>query len=163
MWKTIEEFTDFEVSDEGLIRRTIAKPFHPARLLEGWTDKRGYSYVGLWQGGKHKSARVHVLVARAFIPNPHALPTVNHKDGIKAHNYDSNLEWATNTRQAIHAVQTGLHKTKGYSFRPNIGKWHAYITRNDVQHYCGLHNTEAQAIAARKAAEKIYHNLEDIQ
>jgi hypothetical protein len=106
--------------------------------------------------------RIHILVAKAFISNPLNLPTVNHKDGNRKNNDVCNLEWATSERQNIHAIQTGLHKTRGYTFHKASGKWKAYIIRKDVQHYLGLFATEHEAKIARKVAEKIYHNLEEI-
>ncbi len=162
MWKIIEEFPDYEISDTGDVMRTVARPFHSCRLLTGWEHSTGCMCVSLHKEGKRRSMRIHILVAKAFIPNPLTLPTVNHKDGDKKNNDVCNLEWATSERQIIHAVQTGLHKTKGYTFHKASGKWQAYIIRKDVQHYLGLFATEHEAKIARKIAEKIYHNLEEI-
>lgn len=38
---------------------------------------------------------VHILVAKAFIPNPDNLPEVNHKDENKENDAADNLEWCT--------------------------------------------------------------------
>ena len=101
-------------------------------------------------------------MAKAFLPNPLNLPTVNHKDGDKMNNAVGNLEWASSKRQVIHAIQTGLHETRGYSYNKHAKKWIAYIEANGKQYYLGLFENETQAAAARKAAEKVHHNLEDI-
>ena len=55
----------------------------------------GYMLVDLYKDGKMKHARVHRLVAEAFIQNPNGLPEVNHKDENKENNSASNLEWCT--------------------------------------------------------------------
>ena len=44
----------------------------------------------------------HRLIAMAFIPNPENKRTVNHINGIKHDNCILNLEWATDSEQAIH-------------------------------------------------------------
>ena len=63
-------------------------------------------------GGKNTMS-IHRLVALTYIPNPHNKATVNHIDGDKSNNSVSNLEWATQEENQLHADATGLNKVKG--------------------------------------------------
>lgn len=56
---------------------------------------------------------VHRLVAKAFIPNPHNLATVNHKDLDKSNNNVTNLEWLTQRDNTIHAVVNNKNIKRG--------------------------------------------------
>lgn len=71
-------------------------------------DKYGYPKVGLWKNGSLLTITVHRLVATAFIPNKENKATVNHIDGCKTNNIVSNLEWATNKENKVHAAINGL-------------------------------------------------------
>jgi hypothetical protein len=51
-----------------------------------------------------KETAVHRLVALAFLPNPDKLPQINHKNGDKADNRPSNLEWCSNSQNHQHRV-----------------------------------------------------------
>ena len=68
----------------------------------------GYVRVQLSVNGVRKNYPVHRLVARAFIPNPDNKPYVNHKDGNKANNCVSNLEWVTAKENDAHARKNDL-------------------------------------------------------
>ena len=57
-------------------------------------NNNGYFVVHL-SNGNAKLFYVHRLVALAFIPNPDALPQINHKNEIKTDNRAENLEWCT--------------------------------------------------------------------
>ena len=73
-------------------------------------NKSGYCYVNLKDNGRIKNARVHRLVAEAFISNPNDLPYVNHIDGDKTNNHVSNLEWCTASENSRHALSKGMLK-----------------------------------------------------
>jgi hypothetical protein len=160
LWKTIPQFPDYAVSNMGRVKRVVSRPYHPAKLLNPWLHTTGCLCVSLHKDGKRRSVRVHILVAEAFLPNLNGLPTVNHKDGDKTRNVVDNLEWASSQRQIIHAIQTGLHKTKGYSIFRATGRWEAYIQINGRKIHLGFFPTESVAKAARQTAEKIHHRLE---
>jgi hypothetical protein len=53
---------------------------------------------------------VHRIVAMTYLPNPNNLPQVNHIDGNKLNNHNTNLEWVTNKENRTHAIENGLMK-----------------------------------------------------
>ena len=64
-------------------------------FLKPCADRGGYLRVGLCDGKKQKTFKVHRLVCEAFHENPDNKPQVNHINEIKTDNRASNLEWAT--------------------------------------------------------------------
>lgn len=78
----------------------------------------GYVKVRLIMKGKDKTARVHRLVAEAFIPNPEGKETVNHIDGNKENNCVDNLEWADRHEQMYHAYEHNLKKPMKGTLNP---------------------------------------------
>lgn len=76
------------------------------RFLKTETTDKGYLRVDLIdENGKRQHHKVHRLVAKAFIPNSHNKPQVNHKDGNKQNNSITNLEWVTDSENKEHQKQ----------------------------------------------------------
>ena len=71
-------------------------------------DNQGYLCTRLYNGISSHAEYIHILVAKAFIPNPLNLPTVNHIDGNKHNNSVTNLEWATYSENNQHAYNNNL-------------------------------------------------------
>ena len=67
------------------------------KILKPYDNGYGYLMVDLQNNGKRKHARIHRLVAEAFIPYPENLPEVNHKDENSHNNAVGNLEWCTSS------------------------------------------------------------------
>lgn len=102
----------YQVSNNGMVRNK--KTGH---LLTPQEDKKGYLRVRLSLHDKKATAKLHRLVATAFLDNPDNKPQVNHKDTNKKNNCVGNLEWVTNGENQLHAYQTGLNYVTGRAGR----------------------------------------------
>ena len=124
IWKDIEEFKGlYQVSNLGNVRsldaminckgaRGIDKHIRKGRILKKTIGTTGYYNVNLSKNSKVKLSRVHILVAKAFIPNPNNYKLINHKDGNKLNNKVENLEWCNYTHNIKEAYRIGLRKNK---------------------------------------------------
>ena len=90
-------FPKYEISDEGVVYSLDYRKSGKRHPLIASLNTKGYSQVRLRSKEGNLVARVHRLVALAFIPNPLALPQVNHKDECKTNNRVGNLEWCDNS------------------------------------------------------------------
>lgn len=127
MWKAIQGYEGYyEVSDLGEVRsvdRVIPSVDGRQYRRRGKIMKQsisksrnvhvsGYPVVNLHKQHHSLVVSVHQLVARAFIPNPLNLPTVNHRDGNKLNNASTNLEWASYSANNIHALESQLRQPR---------------------------------------------------
>jgi len=90
------------------------------------TSKARYLAVLLWKNDKGHSKRVHILIAKTFIPNPLNKPEVNHKDLNKFNNRVDNLEWMTRSENIKHSFDAGareLTREKARERMRIIGKY----------------------------------------
>lgn len=78
----------------------------PGKILKPATNKKGYLFVRLCKDGRPKNAKIHHLVATAFIGKRPTGYTVNHKDGNKNDNRTGNLEYATSEQNLTHSFRT---------------------------------------------------------
>src|SRR2546429_529520 len=109
LWTSVAGCRGYEVSNLGRIRsfrkrgvRELATEPHFIGLHD---NGKGYLSVGVG-----KTQGLHVLVAKAFVPNPLGLPEVNHRNGIKHDCRADNLEWTTPSQNLQHAVDNGLYR-----------------------------------------------------
>lgn len=117
-WKDVPGYPNIQASNMGRIRKTDRliesnNQFKKDRytflikghISKGSVNSYGYPTVSIY---KNKQARVHRLVAAAWLPNPNNYPQVNHKNGIKTDNSVENLEWCDNSHNQRHKFATGL-------------------------------------------------------
>lgn len=139
IWKSLEGIVyngvSYEVSNLGEVRsidryvngKNGCKRFLKGKIIKPKTNNKGYYCVNLSSGSKIKTHNIHRLVALAFIPNIEGKDTVNHKNGDKADNSVSNLEWSTNKENQIHAWNNGLKESLKGEDRHN-----SKLTEEDV-------------------------------
>jgi len=103
IWKDIPGCDGYyQVSNKGRIKSL--KKSTTGKILSVKNKTGWYLSVILCHGGSRITARVHILVAKAFVPNPDSKPEVNHKDTNKQNNVATNLEWVTRKENHDHAV-----------------------------------------------------------
>lgn len=114
-WKDIVGYEGkYMISDHGNVRslkrggRGLSA--NQEIILKPGVSKFGYKFIVLSQSSVTKPAMIHRLVALHFIDNPLSKRCVNHKNGIKADNHYSNLEWMTHSENNTHAYRMGLKK-----------------------------------------------------
>lgn len=99
IWKTIEGFEDYMVSNLGNIKSYRGR----SNGLIMKPNKSGeYLSVVLCSNDGQKKISVHRLVAMAFIPNLQNMPFINHKNGKPSDNRVDNLEWCTPSQNTRH-------------------------------------------------------------
>ena len=148
IWKPIEGYENYYISNLGNVKNIKGK------LLCLWKDNVGYLQVKLSKEGKWYYKRVHRLVAEAFIPNPHNLPCVNHKDENKENNSVENLEWCDYVYNANYG--TGIERSKekrlGERFVViNLDTGEVYQTPKDASRETGIHNDSISKVCKGKS------------
>jgi DNA-binding NarL/FixJ family response regulator len=156
---TLENFMEFKaikntrylVSEDGDVYSTVSDKF-----LKHIDDGRGYSAVTLWVDGVSEKFKVHRLVAEAFLEKPSASALeVNHKDGVKANNHYTNLEWVSHSENMTHAHKTGLMCKGSETYIAKLTEKNV----EDIKHLmlAGLNNQEIaeKFLVARGTISKI--------
>lgn len=113
--RLIEGTKDEYITPTGKIFKDYGKnKFYPKKNFINKTN--GYLYCNIiMSDGVAKQFRVHVLVAKTYLPNPENLPVVLHKDNNKTNPSLDNLKWGTVSENTKSAYEQGLAKNaKGY-------------------------------------------------
>lgn len=139
IWKEIEGYENYEVSNMGRVRSIDHEVYQEGiglRKLKGkvvkpWHNGNGYykvclgSYVTPDGKRKHPTAFVHRLVAKAFLDNPDNLEQVDHINFDRSDNRLSNLRWVSRRTNILHSLPNQPISTSTVS-RTNTG--YKYVT-----------------------------------
>lgn len=98
IWKPIPGYENhYEASNLGNIRKL------PSKRIRKIDYSNIYPSILLSVKGKHKTYRVHRLIAKTFLPEIKGKNHVNHKDGNHKNNNIENLEWVSQKENNQHS------------------------------------------------------------
>jgi hypothetical protein len=141
-WRECGDFPAYEVSDKGRVRNKTT-----GFVLKPW-NHRGYWTFQPSKDGKSYTKEIHILLAKAFIPNHENKLKIDHIDGNSLNNCIQNLRWATSTEQAQNRKK----------FQSKSGKSGVYIssaiTFNGVRINLGLFDSVEEASEMYEAVAK---------
>jgi hypothetical protein len=126
IWKDIPSFEGrYQVSSNGRVKslgRFISNKYNSyykeGKILSNSTDKDGYKFIIIRQGGIHKNLRINRIVLMAFVRMPVEKELAMHLDDNPANNALSNLMWGTSSMNALDAYAKGRRK----SCIPGLGR-----------------------------------------
>lgn len=107
-WRTHPTYSEYDVSDEGRVRRNVdAGPSKAGKLLDGGLKKGGYREVILMHAGVKHHKRVHLLVLEAFVgPRPEGCWGL-HWDDDSSNNALKNLRWGEYKENYVDWLRNG--------------------------------------------------------
>ena len=154
IWRPIEGFPDYEVSDLGRVR---SLKFGKVKILRAGDNGRGYCLVVLINNGLRKNKTVHRLVASAFLGASEL--QVDHIDRSKTNNCLSNLRYCTNRQNKTYSCLASETSSKytGVSWSKRYKKWASRILINNKKIWLGCFDDERTASQAYQNALKIHN------
>lgn len=114
-------------------------------------DEYGHQVVDIHINGKRTHRYLAVLVAEAFIPNPHGYPCVLHDDGNPYNNHVSNLKWGT---YADNMADARRHGTFHY-FTPEEDEMSLRVLRRPVKSIDVRTGVEREFVSLAEAARQL--------
>lgn len=152
LWKQYNNW--YSVSNDGQVRldHDLMRS-RAGKILPAHTASNGYKQVQLSiDSNGHRSFQyVHRLVAITWLAQEPGKPHVNHKDGNKANNHCSNLEWCTPKENKQHAIKNGLTNTgtTKVTRRNRRGAPNKYDKQFISKLLCAFNNSGSYASAGR--------------
>jgi hypothetical protein len=114
-WATVSENDNYEISDDGYLRRKVASRNSKAgKVIRPRISSRGYVQYGMHRNGRAVTRPAHRLVAAAFLDPPaEGQSIVRHLNDIKTDNSFQNLAWGTAFDNWTDGLSHGLQRVGG--------------------------------------------------
>ena len=137
------------ITSWGLVYDTVQKQFIVA-YHNGSSTGASYMKLTLCDNyGKSRGVLLHRLLALAFIPNPHALPYVDHINRNSLDNRTRNLRWVTPAQNSQNQKpRKHSSRYRGVSWDRGTRKWRATIAVKGKAKYLGIFADEQDAALA---------------
>lgn len=156
IWKPVKGYEgEYSISTHGRVRNDRS-----GKVSTGHECGIGYRKFGFWRNNMEVGkAYVHRLVAEAFLEKGPDDTEVNHKDGNRANNHISNLEWVSSSGNTEHAVVTGSLLPWGNARKPIIaksvetGEEKFFVSISKAEIYFGTRHIDAVLSGKRKTAK----------
>ena len=142
LWKRIEDFPGYWVSDLGRVYSSISDSF----IQGSPVGRLGHIDLSLRRNGKRHHRYLHRLVAEAFIPNPWNLPIVRHLDNDPSYNCVDNLAWGTDYDNVQDCIRSDRFR---------------YFTREDIEKANSARRTPVTAVDLRTGEEVEYASQQE--
>lgn len=133
--------TVYDISSIGTVRNRTTGTFNKLSKNAG-----GYLVWNCYSKGLQVTTYVHHAVALAFLANPEAHPTIDHKNQKKDDNRLENLRWASHTMQQRNKAVYCASGFKGVYKR--FDRYIAQMSINKKKVYIGSYATGEEAHAA---------------
>ena len=147
IWRDVVGFEGlYRISNFG---RVNSLRWAGGRIMKPKISNFGYPCLTLFKDGKKFFTAVHLLVARAFVPNPDGKPVVHHRDNNPENPRADNLEWVTYSENEYYAFQSG--RKKGMFGEENPG---AKLSNEDVRQILELYVEGDKNFGGKALAEK---------
>lgn len=142
----------YQVSETGIIKaleRKVKMPKGGIKIIKEHypklsETKKGYLKVMLTNSqGKRKGFFVHRLVIETYMYASNM--QVNHKDKNKQNNNINNLEYITNRKNVIHAIDKTKTSSKYIGVTKKGNKWQCQKMIKGKRTYLGIFDTQEKA------------------
>lgn len=147
-WKPIslipgfEEYTNYEMSIDGTLRRTVACANTKAGHTHKWVVDDGYLHCNVSCKGKTKKLRQHRAIAYLFIDNPNGYDMVDHINRDRSDNRIENLRWCTKTENRHNSNAQKNNKSGFKNIYKACDKFERYYWRVEID-ISGKKNTKS--------------------
>ena len=124
VWKNINSFERYEVSNMGNIRRG-------SRILKPGIDTYGYRQVNLYKNSQRFCRKVYRLVLDAFNPNIDNKPQIDHINRIRTDDRLENLRWVTSSEN-VRNSKNFTEEMLGISWNKKNSKYIVRLKLNGI-------------------------------